>query len=158
MSDELSTVEVCRESPATADARWCVGNYCQELAQRFDSGFDPTQSNPASEEEMSFPHGCFVIARIDGRPAGCGALKRKDSTTAEIKRMWTAPWARRKGIARAILLELEAAARDLGLTVLHLETNQTLIEAQRLYCSMGFQEVPAFNDEKYAHHWFEKRL
>jgi hypothetical protein len=39
-----------------------------------------------------------------------------------------------------------------------LETNKTLSEAIRLYRSAGYDEVAAFNDEPYAHHWFEKRL
>ncbi len=42
--------------------------------------------------------------------------------------------------------------------VLHLETNRTLIEAIQLYRDSGYQEVEAFDDEPYAHHWFEKRL
>jgi hypothetical protein len=40
----------------------------------------------------------------------------------------------------------------------HLETNRTLLEAIELYRHAGYQEVEAFNDEPYAHHWFEKRL
>jgi hypothetical protein len=42
--------------------------------------------------------------------------------------------------------------------VLHLETNQRLTEAIGLYRSAGYVEVAAFNDEPYAHRWFEKRL
>ena len=57
-----------------------------------------------------------------------------------------------------MLQELEHHARELGVTVLHLETNQTLREAINLYRESGYHEVEAFNDEPYAHHWFEKRL
>jgi hypothetical protein len=42
--------------------------------------------------------------------------------------------------------------------LLRLETNKALTEAQSLYRSSGYREVRAFNDEPYAHHWFEKRL
>ena len=42
--------------------------------------------------------------------------------------------------------------------LLRLETNRTLAEAISLYRSEGYREVPAFNDEAYAHHWFEKRV
>ena len=76
----------------------------------------------------------------------------------ELKRMWTAPEARGLGIARRLLAALEARAREAGLTRLHLETNRTLKEAQALYRRAGYQEVAPFNDEPYAHHWFEKRL
>jgi ribosomal protein S18 acetylase RimI-like enzyme len=51
---------------------------------------------------------------------------------------------------------LETRARDLGVSTLRLETNRTLEEAQALYRSCGYAEVEPFNDEPYAHHWFEK--
>src|SRR5690349_9436438 len=100
---EGAAVDVNVEAPDSVDARWCLDQYFQELARRFDTGFDPARSNPASDEEMRPPSGFFVLARLDGRPAGCGVLKRKDSTTAEIKRMWTAPSARGRGVARSVL-------------------------------------------------------
>ena len=146
------------EPPDTPDARRCLNAYFQELATRFETGFDPAKSNPASDEEMTPPSGFFVLARIDGQPAGCGVLKRLDGTLGEIKRMWTAPSARGRGVARQILRTLEDIARDKGLTTLRLETNRTLTEAQALYRRQGYREVPRFNDEPYAHHWFEKRL
>jgi DNA-binding MarR family transcriptional regulator/GNAT superfamily N-acetyltransferase len=146
------------EPPDSADAVWCLRQYFQELAVRFDAGFDPARSNPARDEEMRPPAGWFVVARLDGDPVGCGALKRRDQTVAEIKRMWTAPSARGQGIARRVLATLETIARDVGLTTLRLETNRTLKEAQALYRHAGYQEVTAFNDEPYAHHWFEKQL
>jgi ribosomal protein S18 acetylase RimI-like enzyme len=72
--------------------------------------------------------------------------------------MWVAPTARGLGVGRRILRELERHARERGVAVLHLETNQTLREAKSLYRSAGYVEVAAFNAEPYAHHWFEKRL
>jgi ribosomal protein S18 acetylase RimI-like enzyme len=55
-------------------------------------------------------------------------------------------------------VELERQARDGGARLVRLETNRALEEAIRLYRDSGYREVPAFNDELYAHHWFEKRL
>jgi ribosomal protein S18 acetylase RimI-like enzyme len=72
--------------------------------------------------------------------------------------MWTAPSARGQGVARRVLQTLETIARKAGLTTLRLETNRTLKEAQALYRREGYQEVAPFNDEPYAHHWFEKKL
>lgn len=153
-----AAVEVRVEPPDSADARWCLNEYFRDLAQRFDTGFDPARSNPATDQDMTPPAGWFVVARIDGAVAGCGALKRLDTDTAEIKRMWTAPEMRGRGIARKVLQTLEAIARERGVTTLRLETNRTLAEAQALYRQAGYREVPAFNAEPYAHHWFEKRL
>jgi DNA-binding MarR family transcriptional regulator/GNAT superfamily N-acetyltransferase len=151
-------VEVRLEAPTSAASRWCLAEYVRELAQRFEIGFDPAQSNSARPDELRPPAGFFFVAWLDGRAVGCGALKIADKTTGEIKRMWTAPAARGLGIARRVLGTLEDKAREAGLATLRLETNRTLREAQGLYRQEGYQEVAAFNDEFYADHWFEKRL
>jgi GNAT superfamily N-acetyltransferase len=57
-----------------------------------------------------------------------------------------------------LLGALEEKARAIGYRIVRLETNQALPEAQQLYRSAGYREVPPFNDELYAHHWFEKAL
>ena len=72
--------------------------------------------------------------------------------------MWVAPEARGIGLGRRILRELERLARNQGVQVVRLETNRAWSEAIALYRASGFHEVAAFNDEPYAHHWFEKRL
>ena len=72
--------------------------------------------------------------------------------------MWVSPDARGLGLGRRILEELERHAREAGVTVVRLETNHTLTEAIELYRRSGYVEVDAFNDEPYAHHWFEKHL
>jgi DNA-binding MarR family transcriptional regulator/GNAT superfamily N-acetyltransferase len=153
-----ASIEVRVEAPNSVDARWCLDEYFRELATRFDTGFNPTKSNPARDEEMTPPAGYFVVARLEGCPVGCGALKRTKKTNGEIKRMWTAPSARGQGVARRVLQTLELIARDIGLRKLRLETNRTLKEAQALYRQEGYQEVAPFNDEPYADHWFEKKL
>lgn len=155
---EAAAVEVRIEAPDSDEARWCIGEYFRELARRFDTGFDPARSNSATDREMTPPRGFFIVARFKGAPVGCGALKRRGRTIGEIKRMWTAPSARGQGVARSVLRALETSARELGVRTLRLETNRTLKEAQALYRKEGYQEVAAFNDEPYAHHWFEKRL
>jgi ribosomal protein S18 acetylase RimI-like enzyme len=72
--------------------------------------------------------------------------------------MWIAESARGLGIGRRLLTELERRAAAEGARAVRLETNRTLTEAISLYRSAGYREVDAFNDEPYAHHWFEKRL
>jgi DNA-binding MarR family transcriptional regulator/GNAT superfamily N-acetyltransferase len=143
--------------PASVEARYCLTEYFAELARRFDSGFDPKRSIPADAGELTPPQGYFLLAMLSGRAVGCGALKCHDDF-GEIKRMWTAPEARGLGIARRVLDRLETLARERSLPLLRLETNQTLVEAQSLYRRSGYREVPRFNDEPYAHHWFEKSL
>jgi ribosomal protein S18 acetylase RimI-like enzyme len=89
---------------------------------------------------------------------GCGALKFHGGEPAELKRMWVSPEARGLGLGGRLLRCLESAAADAGATVVRLETNGSLSEAIALYRKAGYSEVDAFNDEPYAHHWFEKRL
>jgi ribosomal protein S18 acetylase RimI-like enzyme len=72
--------------------------------------------------------------------------------------MWVAPAARGLGLGRRLIAELEAQAHANGVRVLQLDTNHALVEAIGLYRSAGYLEVPPFNDEPYADHWFEKVL
>ena len=72
--------------------------------------------------------------------------------------MWVAESARGLGIGRRLLRELEQLARESGAGSARLETNAALVEAIALYRSAGYAEVPPFNDEPYAQHWFAKPL
>src|ERR1700730_14003162 len=148
-----SAVQIKAEAPDGADARWCLGEYFRELADRFQTGFDPARSISADADELTPPAGAFVIARLGGRPIGCGALKVKDRNIGEVKRMWVRTDARGLGVGRRMLETLETLAREFGLGTLRLETNRTLREAQALYRKCGYLEVEPFNDEPYAHHW-----
>lgn len=153
-----SLVTFAVEDPRTADARWCIAQYFAELDVRFKSGFDPGQSISAEAHELTPPAGVLLLARLRGGPIGCGALKFHGRQPAELKRMWIAPDARGLGLGRRLLGELEQSAGAAGVHTLRLETNGSLTEAIALYRSSGYREVPAFNDEPYAHHWFEKEL
>jgi len=145
------------ENPRSLAARYCLGRYFEELATRFEAGFDPGLSIPAAAKELTPPHGFFILATLNDEPVGCGALKCH-ATHGEIKRMWVAFSSRGLGIGKRILDRLEDLARERRLPVLRLETNKALTEAQSLYKSCGYREVSPFNDEPYAHHWFEKAL
>ena len=144
--------------PAHPHARRCLNAYFSELDSRFDTGFDPARSIPADDEELRPPAGLLLVATLRGDPIGCGALKFHGDEPAELKRMWVAESARGLGVGRRLLSELEENAAKRGVRVLRLETNRTLIEAISLYRSAGYVEVAPFNDETYAHHWFEKRI
>ena len=153
-----SMVQITVADPTSQDARWCIEQYFTELGERFETGFDPSLGISAHVHELVPPAGLLLVARLREEPVGCGALKFHENTVGELKRMWVAPKARGLGLGRRLLEALEHRAREAGMTVLHLETNRTLIEAIELYRHSGYQEVEAFNDEPYAHHWFEKHL
>jgi DNA-binding MarR family transcriptional regulator/GNAT superfamily N-acetyltransferase len=151
-------VEIDVVDPAHRDAQLCVREYFTELGRRFDSGFDPALSIPAELHELRPPAGLFLVATLRGEPVGCGGLKFHGDEPTELKRMWVAEPARGLGIGRRLLGELESRAAANGARVVRLETNRALTEAMSLYRSAGYREVDAFNDEPYAHHWFEKQL
>jgi DNA-binding MarR family transcriptional regulator/GNAT superfamily N-acetyltransferase len=154
----LAGLQIERIDPASRTARWCVGQYFDELNRRFESGFDPAASLAAEDRDLVPPRGAFLVAFVDGEPVACGALKSISPGVGSLKRMWVADTERGLGIGRRMVEELEAQSRELGLTTLRLETNHALQAAVRLYQSAGFVEVAPFNADPYAHHWFEKRL
>ena len=154
----VSAIAVCVCNPRDPDARYCLRAYVEELSGRFDGGFDPARSISAADHEMTPPAGLFLVATLHCEPVGCGALKLHPGAPAEIKRMWVTPSVRGLGLGRRLLAELEARAAAHGVRVLRLETNRALGEAIGLYLAAGYREVAAFNDEPYAHHWFEKAL
>ncbi len=153
-----SLVKITVTDPMSPDVRWCFEHYFAELGERFEAGFDPALSTAVQAHELMPPSGLVLVALLREEPVGCGALKLYENAPGEIKRLWVAPRARGLGLGRRLLETLERHAREAGVAVLHLETNRALIEAIQLYRDYGYQEVGAFNDEPYAHHWFEKRL
>jgi DNA-binding MarR family transcriptional regulator/GNAT superfamily N-acetyltransferase len=144
--------------PADPRAQYCLREYFADLDRRFDTGFDPQRALPLDLDEMRPPTGTFLIAVRHQEPIGCGALKLRAGVPAELKRMWVAPSARGLGVGRRLLAELESRAAAAGARRIRLDTNKALVEAIAMYRANGYREIDAFNDEPYAHHWFEKEL
>jgi DNA-binding MarR family transcriptional regulator/GNAT superfamily N-acetyltransferase len=153
-----SAVQTAVVDPRHPDARGCIQAYVDELARRFDGGFDPARSISADDDELTPPKGLLLTATLHGEAVGIGALKLHEDRQAEVKRMWVSPTVRGLGLGRRILTELETHARLHGVRLLRLETNRALAEAIALYRDAGYREVEAFSGETYAHHWFEKVL
>ena len=87
----------------------------------------------------------FVIAvSPDGRAVGCGALRRLDEASAEVKRMYVEPASRGSGVAAALLRTLEEKARDRGWTTLRLETGPAQPDAIRFYEREGYRPIPLY--------------
>jgi len=103
-------------------------------------------------EHVRPPYGVFVVAWIDDQPVGCGAVKPLDRAlgVGEVKRMYTAPEARRRGVSRAVLAHLERRARELGYRGLQLETGTAQPEALALYESAGWRRIPPYGRYKDA--------
>jgi putative acetyltransferase len=99
-----------------------------------------------SAAQISPGDGAFVIAYLDDQAVGCGAVRRLDEATAELKRMYVDPSVRSQGIGRSLLDALEHEARLLGVTNVVLETGTRLAPAIRMYESMGYVRIPLFGE------------
>ncbi len=86
-------------------------------------------------------HGEFLIGTIQDRIVAMGALRRTDPARAEIKRMRVHADFQRRGFGQAIYTALEKCARELGYSVLHLDTAVVLVSAQHFYTKNGYKEV-----------------
>lgn len=102
--------------------------------------------------------GVFLVASVDGSPVGCGGIRMLSPERAEVKHLWVRPAARGTGLGRALMVELERRAVELGATEVVLDTNERLAAAQGLYRSSGYEDIPPYNDNPNATHWFRKPL
>jgi len=90
--------------------------------------------------------GAFLVAYLDDVAVGCGAVRRLDEATAELKRMYVDPSVRGQGIGRALVEALEREARQIGVTRIVLETGTRLAPAIKLYEAMGYTRIPLFGE------------
>jgi len=152
----LAAITVALVDGAAEDARACLDAYAADIDARFPEGFD--KADLVRPEEVTGEAGAFFVAYEEGRPVACGALRTLEPGVGEIRHVWVHPDARRLGLARRILTELELAAAAHAFAVVRLDTHATLTEAQAMYRACGYTEIPAYVDHVYASHWFEKRL
>jgi len=95
--------------------------------------------------DLAPPKGRFWIASRDGEALGCGGIKHFADGIGEVKRMYVVPSARRSGVARVVLGEVEAEGRRRGYRELRLETGVRQPEAIALYRSAGFEPIPCWD-------------
>lgn len=119
-----------------------------ELQQVYLQRYGRQDISPIDAAEFDAPHGIFLLAMVDGQPAAMGGWRQHSSTdrtaAAEVRRMYVSPGFRGKGLARAVLGELEKTARDSGFRQMILETGVVQPEALQLYRTSGYREVPDF--------------
>lgn len=112
-----------------------------DLSERY-GGPDPFAPEPL---DLAPPRGIFLVAHLGGDAVACGGVRpHEDARSGELKRMYTRPAARRRGIARALLLELEAHALTLGYRHLVLETGTRQPEAIAMYEALGYTRIPSY--------------
>jgi len=97
-------------------------------------------------DEVAEGNGAFLVAWRGPTPIGCGALRRIDPQTGELKRMYVAAQERSHGVGRALLAALESEARKLNLRKLVLETGIRQLAAIALYQRTGFNRIDPFGE------------
>lgn len=113
---------------------------------------------PLLPEELRPPRGVYLVG-FEGRQAvGGGGVRRLEEGVAEIKRMYVVPERRSRGVARALLAALEDSAVALGYAVVRLDTGPKQVHALSLYRSVGYGDIPPYNDNPFACFWGEKAL
>jgi GNAT superfamily N-acetyltransferase len=150
-------------APSTAAARQILRCYKDEILSRYygrpatDQEIDAAIREDPSDD-LALPHGALLVAHQDEAIWGCAGLRFLLDRIGEVKRVFIAPAARGRGLGARLMGEVECLAREHGLSTLRLDTRRDLAEARRLYARLGYKEVPAFNDNPYADHWFMKTL
>ena len=154
VADPHPVLEITSEPFDGPVSRTLVGALMADLDERYaaddlsDGDSDEMMAQFAVRtHQVTPPVGIFLVARLDGEPAGCGAVRRVvggPAQTAEIKRMYTVPGARRRGVSRALLARLEAEAAALGYARLQLETGLRQPEAIALYEAAGYHRIPSY--------------
>jgi transketolase len=138
------TVEIRREDFTSPVAQDLIAALNAELSQRYS---EPGANHFRLEAaEVAEGQGAFLVAYAGSQPVGCGAVRRIDVRTAEIKRMYVAPAARSGGVATTVLAQLESEARRLGATRVVLETGIRNPDALALYHRAGYAEIPMFGE------------
>jgi putative acetyltransferase len=118
-----------------------------EASDAYMASLYPAESNHMLDiAALQRPEVVFLVARVDGRALGCGAVVSSGQGWAEIKRMFVSPAARGMKLGRRLLDEIEAIAVRNGDRVLRLEAGAKQPEALALYRSAGFVEIGPFGD------------
>ncbi|WP_091084986.1 GNAT family N-acetyltransferase [Micromonospora nigra] len=137
---ELEIHAVRFDSPV---AQGLIAAALADLGARYGGNGDET---PVHAAEFAPPSGAFLVARLDGEPVGCGGWRSHGDAgdTAELKRMYTAPQARGRGVARAILAAVERSAWEQGRKRIILECGDRQPEAIAMYTAAGYERIPNF--------------
>jgi GNAT superfamily N-acetyltransferase len=139
----------------------------RDLEREYDGRYGNLFGEPASSEIYRYPpeaftapNGTFLLLLRADAPIAAGAFMTIDQNTVEIKRVWTHPDHRGRGLARLVLAELEAEAVRRGFSEVVLSTGPRQPEAVRLYLATGYTPLfdPTLDAETIVMHEFRKNL
>jgi GNAT superfamily N-acetyltransferase len=150
--------------PRSPEAATVLRLYLAEMISRYygrptdDTEIDRHLADGHDSDDLIPPTGLLLLARRSGETVGCVGLRRLDTRTLELTRMFVRPDARGDGGGAELLAAAELAARELDAHAIRLTTRNDLVEARTLYATHGYSEIPPYGDDPLADHWFEKKL
>lgn len=164
-----ATISLRETRPDTEPGLGALRGYLRDVLGRFegrpgtDADVDAFMAEYPDDEGLVPPRGVFLTASdADGTLLGCIGLRWRGpdvpTDAAEVKRMWTTPAARGRGVGRMLLAEVTRRARDAGRARLVLDTRADLMEARTLYERAGFVETESYNENRHAQVWYELDL
>ena len=151
-------------TPLDPRAKPLIDELIEEYDSRYGTYFNAegaaAELNRYPPEAFAPPVGNFLLLIRDGDTIGGGAFKHYDERTAEFKRIWTRRDLRRQGLARKVLVELEAQAARQGYERVYLTTGFRQPEAVGLYLAYGYTALfdPSVEPEVYKTLSFEKDI
>lgn len=155
----MSAWTVRRADVREPEAQELLVSYYDELVSRYwGRPCLPGEVEAAMRDEPNDDLAVFLVASMDGEPAGCVGVRMPAADLGELSRMYIRPEFRRSGGGGLLLGAADRAAVELGARAIRLDTRHDLVEARAMYARHGYREIPAFNDGPYADHWFEKAL
>jgi GNAT superfamily N-acetyltransferase len=149
---------IAPEPPDGTASRALFAEYLELVRSRLGADFVAGEDIFASEDAFDGPGAAWLVARDGGRALGCAGLRGLAPGIGEVKRMFVTGAARRRGLGRTLLGELERLAREAGYERVRLYTTEVLVEARALYADAGYRPVGLVATDGRVDLWLEKRL
>jgi ribosomal protein S18 acetylase RimI-like enzyme len=159
----LESVAVEPMDPGCEPARRILRQYVDELVSRYYGRQATEEEIDAAirdypSDDLAPPAGLLLVARGPGAVLGCAGLLLLPGGVGEVTRVFVVSCARGTGLAERLMHETDVHARALGVHELRLTVRRDLVEAQRLYARIGYEEIAPLDSRPYADHWLCKRL
>lgn len=141
---ESVSPEIVEVDPQEADALALLHEAAIEARALYPERFPPGSGWP---ENQPIPErGVYLLGYLENKPVACGALRPIDRYCVELRRMFVSAGWRRKGLARLMVLELQARAVAFGYSLMRLETGNRQLSAIALYEDLGFKRIAPFGE------------
>ena len=145
-------IRILEGQAASEHTRKALRAYFSELDNRIDGGFDPSLTEVTTPADTTPPRGDFLLMSdlISGEVIACGAVRKLDDSTVELRRIWVAPEHRGRGHARTLVRALENKVRSFGAHRAVVSLNEEMTEGIAMFRKRGYEPVEPFHEDTTA--------